>query len=48
MAVPSGIDPARMLEEYLAHASPDLLRRLLGPFFNTLLSSGADAVRIAD
>src|SRR4051794_39326514 len=38
------IDPARMLEEQLAQASPDLLRELLGSFINTLLSAEADAV----
>jgi putative transposase len=38
------IDPARMLEEQLAQASPDLLRELLGTFINTLLSAEVDAV----
>ena len=42
-AVPS-IDPARMLHEQLAQASPDLLRELLTTFVNTLLSAEADAV----
>ena len=42
-AVPS-IDPARMLHEQLAQASPDLLRELLTTFINTLLSADADAV----
>jgi transposase-like protein len=42
-AVPS-IDPARLLEEQLAQASPDLLRELLTTFINTLLSAEADAV----
>lgn len=42
-ATPS-IDPARLLEEQLAQASPDLLRELLGTFINTLLSAEADAV----
>ena len=42
-AVPS-IDPARMLHEQLAQASPDLLRELLTTFINTLLSAEADAV----
>ena len=40
----SSIDPARLLEEQLAQASPDLLRELLGTFINTLLSAEADAV----
>jgi len=44
MTVSSSIDPARMLEEQLAQASPDLLRELLGTFLNTLLSAEADAV----
>jgi transposase-like protein len=43
MTVRSGIDPARLLEEQLAQASPDLLRELLGTFINTLLSAEADA-----
>ena len=44
MTVRSSIDPARLLEEQLAHASPDLLRELLSTFINTLLSAEADAV----
>jgi putative transposase len=44
MTVDPSIDPARMLEEHLAQASPDLLRELLGSFINTLLSAEADAV----
>src|SRR4051812_40533978 len=44
MTVNPSIDPARMLEEHLAKASPDLLRELLGSFINTLLSAEADAV----
>src|SRR3954469_9301554 len=44
MTVDPSIDPARMLEEHLAQASPDLLRELLGTFINTLLSAEADAV----
>jgi putative transposase len=38
------IDPARLLEEQLAQASPDLLRELLQTFINTLLSAEADTV----
>ena len=38
MTVNPSIDPARMLEEQLAQASPDLLRDLLGTFIATLLS----------
>lgn len=44
MTVRSSIDPARLLEEQLAQASPDLLRDLLQTFINTLLSAEADAV----
>ena len=44
MTVRSIIDPAHLLEEQLAQASPDLLRELLGTFINTLLSAEADAV----
>src|SRR3954447_2619574 len=44
MTVNPSLDPARMLEEHLAQASPDLLRELLGSFINTLLSAEADAV----
>ena len=44
MTVNPSIDPARMLEEQLAQASPDLLRELLGTFIQTLLSAEADAV----
>src|SRR5215217_6898044 len=44
MTVRSSIDPARLLEEQLAQASPDLLRELLGTFIQTLLSAEADAV----
>ena len=44
MTVKTSIDPARMLEEQLAQASPDLLRELLGTFINTLLSAEADVV----
>src|SRR5687768_3616916 len=44
MTVSPSIDPARLLEEQLARASPDLLRELLQNFINTLLSAEADAV----
>jgi putative transposase len=42
-AAPS-IDPAQLLHEHLAHASPDLMRELLTTFVNALLSAEADAV----
>ena len=44
MTVTPSIDPARLLEEQLAQATPDLLRELLATFINTLLSAEADAV----
>jgi putative transposase len=44
MTVTSVIDPARLLEEHLAQASPDVLRELLTTFINTLMSAEADAV----
>ena len=44
MTVNPSIDPARLLEEQLAQASPDLLRELLTRFINTLMSAEADAV----
>ncbi|MGN6634938.1 MAG: IS256 family transposase [Oryzihumus sp.] len=44
MTVNPSIDPARMLEEQLAQASPDLMRELLTTFINTLMGAEADAV----
>ncbi len=44
MTVSPSIDPARLIEEQLARASPDLLRELLTSFINTLMSAEADAV----
>jgi transposase-like protein len=44
MTVKFSIDPARLLQEQLAQASPDLLRELLTAFINTLMSAEADAV----
>ena len=44
MTVSPIIDPARLIEEQLAQASPDLLRELLTTFINTLMSAEADAV----
>src|SRR4051794_28256379 len=41
---PSSIDPARLLHEHLASASPDLLRSLLTTFIDTLMSAEADVV----
>jgi len=48
MTVKTSIDPARLLEEQLAQASPDLLRELLETFINTLLSAEADVVSGAE
>jgi putative transposase len=44
MTVNPSIDPARLLEEQLSQASPDLLRELLTTFVNTLMSAEADSV----
>ena len=44
MTVNPSIDPARLIEEQLSQASPDLLRELLTLFINTLMSAKADAV----
>jgi putative transposase len=44
MTVNPSIDPARLIEEQLAQASPDLLRELLTLFINTLMSAEADGV----
>jgi putative transposase len=44
MTVNSSIDPARLLEDQLSQASPDLLRELLTTFVNTLMSAEADSV----
>ncbi|HLT09631.1 MAG TPA: IS256 family transposase, partial [Micromonosporaceae bacterium] len=44
MTVRSSINPALLVEEHLAQASPDLLRELLQTFINALLSAEADAV----
>ena len=44
MTVKSSIDPARLLEEQLVQAGPDLLRELPQTFINALLSAEADSV----
>jgi putative transposase len=44
MAAKPSIDPARMLHDQLASASPDLLRSLLATFLDTLMSAEADAI----
>src|SRR3982751_4105392 len=44
MAATPSIDPARLLEEQLESASPDLLRQLLSTFIQALMSADADAM----
>jgi putative transposase len=44
MTARTSIDPARLLEEQLDSASPDLLRQLLSTFIQTLMSAEADAL----
>jgi putative transposase len=44
MTAPHIVDPAGLLGEALAEASPDLMRRLLQSIINALLSADADAV----
>jgi putative transposase len=44
MAAKPSIDPARLLEEQLESASPDLLRSLLSTFIQALMSADADVV----
>ena len=44
MTAPHIIDPAGLLSEALAEASPDLMRDLLQTMINALLSADADAV----
>jgi transposase-like protein len=44
MTAPHIVDPAGLLGESLAEASPDLMRSLLQTIINALLSADADAV----
>jgi transposase-like protein len=44
MTAPHIVDPARLLGEALAEASPDLMRQLLQTMINALLSADADAI----
>src|SRR5699024_5754575 len=44
MTAPHIVDPAGLLSETLAEASPDLMRSLLQTIINELLSADADAV----
>ncbi len=44
MTAPHIVDPAGLLGEALAEASPDLMRSFLQSIINTLVSADADAV----
>jgi transposase-like protein len=44
MTAPRIVDPAAVLGQALAGASPDLMRHLLTTVISALLSAGADAV----
>jgi putative transposase len=44
MTAPHIVDPARLLNQALSDASPDLMRHLLGTVINALVSAEADAV----
>ena len=44
MTAPHIVDPARLLGEALAEASPDLMRSLLQTMINAPLSADVDAV----
>ena len=44
MTAKASIDPARLLEEQLDHASPDLLSQMLSMFIAALMFAEADAL----
>jgi transposase-like protein len=44
MTAPHSVDPAAMLEQHLADASPDLLREMIASFANAMMSAQADQV----
>lgn len=48
MAAPHSVDPAQLLEQHLASASPDLLREMIATFANAMMSAQADQVCGAD
>lgn len=48
MTAPHIVDPARVLGELLAEASPDMMRTVLQTMLNALLSADADAVAGAE
>jgi transposase-like protein len=44
MAAPHSVDPAALLEQHLADASPDLLRQMIATFANAMMSAQADQI----
>ena len=44
MAAPHSVDPAQLLEQHLASASPDLVREMIATFANAMMSAQADQV----
>ena len=44
MAAPHSVDPAQLLEQQLASASPDLLREMVMVFANAMMPAQADQV----
>src|SRR3954452_10295880 len=44
MTAPHSLNPARLLDQALSDASPDLMRQLLSTVINALLSAEADTV----
>jgi putative transposase len=48
MAAPHSVDPAQLLEQHLASASPDLVREMIATLANAMMSAQADQVCGAD
>ena len=44
MAAPYSLDPAQLLQEHLASASPDRVREMIATFANAMTSAQADQV----
>ena len=44
MAAPHSVDPAQLLEQHLADASPDLLRQIIATLADAMMSAQADQV----
>ena len=44
MAAPHSVDPARMLEQHLVSASPDLLREMIASLANAMMSAQGDQI----